>query len=66
MYVGQAGEVLRYPYRKGDTEASGEPQTLVSDLAIGGSHRTRDLAFSPNGQVMYVAVRSGSNVAECK
>jgi glucose/arabinose dehydrogenase len=64
VYVGQAGEVLRYPYRSGDTKASGEPQMLVSDLAIGGGHWTRDLAFSPDGRVMYVAVGSGSNVAE--
>ena len=36
----------------------------MSDLAIGGNHWTRDVAFSPDGKTMYVAVGSASNVAE--
>jgi len=31
---------------------------------VGGGHYTRDLAFSPDGKLMYVSVGSQSNVAE--
>jgi glucose/arabinose dehydrogenase len=64
VYVGEYGKVLRFPYRKGDLTASGAPETIVSDLATGGNHWTRDVAFSPDGKTMYVAVGSASNVAE--
>ncbi|MGH7030078.1 MAG: PQQ-dependent sugar dehydrogenase [Stellaceae bacterium] len=63
VYVGEFGKVVRFPYRDGDMTASGAPQTVVSDLATGGNHWTRDVAFSPDGKTMYVAVGSASNVA---
>jgi glucose/arabinose dehydrogenase len=63
LYVAVAGKVLRYPYKNGDTKASGAPETIVSGLAAGG-HWTRDIAFSSDGKTMYVAVGSSSNVAE--
>ena len=63
-YVGELGKVVRFPYRNGDLTASGVPETIVSDLATGGNHWTRDVAFSPDGKTMYVAVGSASNVAE--
>jgi glucose/arabinose dehydrogenase len=64
VYVGELGKVVRFPYRNGDLTASGAPETIVSDLATGGNHWTRDVAFSPDGKTMYVAVGSASNVAE--
>ncbi len=64
VYVGMEGKVVRIPYKVGDMKASGEPETIVSDLRVGGSHWTRDVAFSPDGKIMYVAVGSQSNVAE--
>jgi glucose/arabinose dehydrogenase len=64
VYVGEFGKVVRFPYRNGDLAASGAPETIVSDLATGGNHWTRDVAFSPDGKTMYVAVGSASNVAE--
>jgi glucose/arabinose dehydrogenase len=64
VYVGEWGKVIRFPYHAGDLTASGAPQTIVSDLATGGNHWTRDVAFSPDGKTMYVAVGSASNVAE--
>lgn len=63
VYVGEFGKVVRFPYRNGDLTASGAAQTIVSDLATGGNHWTRDVAFSPDGKTMYVAVGSASNVA---
>jgi glucose/arabinose dehydrogenase len=63
VYVGGAGKVWRFPYKSGDMKASGAPETIISDLKIGGGHWTRDVAFSPDGKTLYVAVGSGSNVA---
>ncbi|MBV8121711.1 MAG: PQQ-dependent sugar dehydrogenase, partial [Alphaproteobacteria bacterium] len=64
VYIGEYGKVVRFPYRNGDLTATGPAQTVVSDLATGGNHWTRDVAFSPDGKTMYVAVGSASNVAE--
>ncbi len=63
VYIGMEGKIVRYPYKKGDMKASGAAETIVSDIIVGPSHWTRDVAFSPDGKVMYVAVGSGSNVA---
>jgi glucose/arabinose dehydrogenase len=64
VYVGEYGKVVRFPYKNGDLTASSVPETVVSDLATGGNHWTRDIGFSPDGKTMYVAVGSASNVAE--
>jgi glucose/arabinose dehydrogenase len=64
VYVGEFGKVVRFPYKNGEMTASGAPETVVSDLAKGGNHWTRDIGFSPDGKTMYVAVGSASNVAE--
>ena len=65
VYISEMNRVMRYPYKVGDTKPSGEPETVVAQLAgtIGG-HSTRDLVFSPDGKKMYVAVGSQSNVAD--
>lgn len=64
IYVAGTKDIVRYPYHPGDLKASGAPETVVSDLAVGGGHWTRDIAFSPDGTKMYVAVGSSGNVAE--
>ena len=64
VYVAGTKDIVRYPYHTGDMKASGAPQVVVSDLAVGGSHWTRDVVFSPDGKTMYVAVGSSGNVAE--
>ena len=63
VYVGQSGSVVRYPYRVGDMKARGPAEIVVDNLPVGG-HWTRDVAFSPDGKRMFVAVGSLSNVAE--
>ncbi len=63
VYVGNTGSVVRFPYHDGDMKASGAAQTIVPDLPTGG-HWTRDLAFSPDGRILFVAVGSASNVAQ--
>lgn len=64
VYIGLEGKVVRFAYKNGDMKASGPAETIVSDLAVGGSHWTRDIGFSPNGKTMYVAVGSSGNIAD--
>jgi hypothetical protein len=65
VYVADNNAVVRFPYARGDTKARGERQIIVPRLTLGqGGHWTRDVAFSLDGQQMFVSVGSGSNVAE--
>jgi glucose/arabinose dehydrogenase len=63
VYVGNTDSVVRFPYRNGDLAARGPAEIVVPRLPTGG-HITRDVAFSPDGQTMYVSVGSGSNVGD--
>jgi glucose/arabinose dehydrogenase len=68
VYVGNTDSVVRFPYKSGDTKASGPAETIVDNIPSGnesvggGGHWTRDLQFSPDGKALYVAVGSRSNV----
>ncbi len=64
VYISNTDSVVRYPYKAGDTKASGPAQVVIAKIPGGGGHWTRDLAFSPDGSKLFVAVGSGSNVAE--
>jgi glucose/arabinose dehydrogenase len=64
LYVAMTGAVVRFPYRAGDLKARGAAQTIVARLPSGGSHSTRDIAFSNDGARMFVSVGSASNAAE--
>jgi glucose/arabinose dehydrogenase len=63
LYVGSEAEVVRFPYRNGDLQASA-PRQHIADLPHGGwfGHRTRPVEFSRDGKRMFVAVGSASNV----
>jgi glucose/arabinose dehydrogenase len=61
VYVGNTGSVVRFSYKNGDLKAGGPAQTIVPQLPPGGGHWTRDLAFSKDGQHLFIAVGSGSN-----
>ncbi len=63
VYIGNTDSVVRFPYRNGDQTARGPAETIIPHLPVGG-HRTRDVAFSPDGKTMYVSVGSGSNVGD--
>jgi glucose/arabinose dehydrogenase len=65
LYVAEMNRVVRYAYESGDLEAQGEPEVVVPQLApMDNGHNSRDLVFSPDGERMFVAVGSFSNVAE--
>lgn len=61
LYVSNISTVMRFPYQRGDLTAKGAPETIISGIPEGG-HVTRDLAFSPDGKSLFVAVGSASNV----
>lgn len=65
VYVGNAGSMVRFPYKAGDLKATTAAQKLT-DLPIksgpGDYHDTRDLALSKDGNSIYVSVGSGSNI----
>ena len=69
VYIGNTDSIVRFPYRNGDLKPSGKAEVIVPDIPgwgelTGGGHWTRDIAFSPNGKKMFVAVGSRSNVLE--
>ena len=66
VYVANTDSVVRFPYTSGDLKASGAAQMIVPDIPgggrlRGGGHWTRDIAFSPDNQKMFVSVGSHSN-----
>jgi glucose/arabinose dehydrogenase len=63
VYVATADSVMRFPYRSGEMKASGPAEKILS-VPSGGGHWTRDIAFSPDDETLFVSVGSGSNVAE--
>jgi glucose/arabinose dehydrogenase len=63
VYVAESNGLRRYPYKAGDTKASGPAEVLFSDIPS-DYHWTRDVVFSPDGKTMYYSVGSGSNVSE--
>lgn len=67
VYVANTDSVVRFPYKDGDLEASGKPETIVANIPgggrlAGGGHWTRDLQFSADGKTMFVSVGSLTNV----
>ena len=65
VYVANTNSVVRFKYRVGQTEA-GEPETIVPDIPHGGrkNHWTRNLAFSPDGNMLFITVGSKTDNEE--
>ncbi len=64
VYVANTDSVVRFAYHSGDLKASDTPETVVANLPHGGSHTTRDIAFTADGKRMLVSVGSASNDGE--
>jgi len=60
VYVANMDSVVRFRYHNGDMTSRGPPQHLA-DLPSGGHHRSRDVAFSPDGKRMFVSIGSEQN-----
>jgi len=63
LFVANHNAVLAFPYELGSTKVTGSPRKLM-DLAPGGGHWMRNLELSPDGERLYVAVGSVSNIGE--
>jgi glucose/arabinose dehydrogenase len=63
LYVANHNALLAFPYAEGSNTLTGTPKKLM-DLPPGGNHWMRNVALSPDGKHIYVAVGSASNIAE--
>ncbi len=63
LYVANHDEVLAYPYDLGADGVSGDPRK-ITDLAPAGGHWMRNLALHPEGDRLYIAVGSDTNIAD--
>ncbi|HEV7277101.1 MAG TPA: sorbosone dehydrogenase family protein [Devosiaceae bacterium] len=62
LYVGNTDAVLAFPYTSGETRITATPRKIVETRT--GGHWTRNLLLSADGDRLYVAVGSDSNIAE--
>jgi len=65
FYVANTDGIWRYPYQPGQTRIIGDGQK-IADLPAGkhNRHWTRNIIASKDGKKLYVAIGSGSNIAE--
>jgi glucose/arabinose dehydrogenase len=65
LYVANTDSVMAFPYKAGDISIAGKGRK-VANLPAGtpNYHWGRDLVASPDGNTLYVAVGSASNIGE--
>ena len=63
LYVANHDAVLRFDYAEGADRIAGAPEKLM-DLPPAGNHWMRNLVLSEDGERLYVAVGSASNIGE--
>lgn len=65
FYVANTDALWRFPYKAGQTRITSKGEKIV-DLPAGkyNRHWTRNITASPDGKKIFIAVGSGSNVAE--
>jgi len=64
IYVANQGELVRFDYRVGQTEASGEPESVAMLPSKINHHWTKSMTASPDGRFLYVGIGSNSNITE--
>ena len=63
LYIANHDEVLAFPYELGADSVTGEPR-VVTELAGGGGHWMRNLELHPEGDRLYIAVGSDTNIGD--
>lgn len=63
LYVANHDAVIVFDYKLGDTALKGAPRKVM-DLPGGGNHWMRNILLSPDGEKLYVAVGSATNIGE--
>jgi glucose/arabinose dehydrogenase len=65
LYVANTDQVVRVPYRTGQTQVTATPQKVVELPAFPIDHHwTKNIIASPDGSKLYATVGSNSNVGE--
>ncbi len=60
LYFATSNEVMRWPWKPGQTEPAGPPESVVTGLPVDGNHTTKSLALGPDGS-LFVSVGSATN-----
>ncbi|MEL7690170.1 sorbosone dehydrogenase family protein [Citromicrobium bathyomarinum] len=63
LYVANHNALLAFDYELGSTQISGKPRKLL-DLPAGGNHWMRNIVLSPDGENLYIAVGSATNIGD--
>ena len=63
LYIGNTDALVRVPFQPGQTRIDAKP-VVVTKLPGGFNHWARNLLLAPDKKSIYVAVGSGSNIAE--
>ncbi|CAN5721176.1 sorbosone dehydrogenase family protein [soil metagenome] len=65
LYVGNTNALVRYPYKAGQTKITDSAQKII-DLPAGkfNRHWSRNIIANADNSKIYIAIGSGSNVAE--
>ena len=63
LYVANHDAVIVFDYKLGETALAGDPRKVM-DLPPAGNHWMRNLVLSADGNRLYVAVGSASNIGE--
>lgn len=63
LYVANTDALMRYPYKPGQTKITGKGKKII-DLPAGKRHWTRNIITNTAKTKIYIAVGSGSNIAE--
>lgn len=65
LYVANTDGLMVFPYKSGDTKITVKGKELTKFNAVApNNHWTRNLAASPDGKKIYIAVGSNSNIGE--
>lgn len=66
LYVANTGNVVRFPYRAGQTKAAAKPEIVVPRLPRRGynQHWTRNLLYDAKVKKLYITVGSQTNCSE--
>ena len=64
LYVANQDELVRFPYREGQTRITAAPERVTRLPSEVNHHWTKALTASADGQTLYVGIGSNSNVGE--
>ncbi|MGH8029761.1 MAG: PQQ-dependent sugar dehydrogenase, partial [Arenimonas sp.] len=64
IYVANQGELVRFAYTDGQTQAGGAPQSVAMLPSVINHHWTKSLVASADGRHLYVGIGSNSNIGE--